>query len=125
MNITQFKLYLETKTSFPFYVFDDYDDYNEFITKNKINIKNNFGFISLSKINNNNNNLNYVYSVSFFFVKTNNTEEDILKIQNFVRDFNKIIKNELTTANYEIYLINDVNYYVIVYYLPIRGDIYV
>jgi hypothetical protein len=125
MNITQFKLFLESKTSFPFYVFDDYDNYNEFITKNKINVKNNFGFVSLSKINNNNNNLNYVYSVSFFFIKTHNTEEDILKIQSFVRDFNKIIRNELTTANYEIYLINDVNYYVIVYYLPIRGDIYV
>jgi hypothetical protein len=125
MNITQFKLYLESKTSFPFYVLDDYSNYFEFIKNNKIDVLNNFGFISLSKINNNNNKLNYVYAVSFFFIKTNNYEDDIVKIQNFIESFDKIIKNELTTANYEIYLINDVNYYVIVYYLPIRGDIYV
>jgi hypothetical protein len=124
MNITQFKLYLETKTSFPFYVLDDYENYNDFITKNKIDIKNNFGFVSLSKINNNNN-LNYIYSVSFFFVKTGNYEEDITKIQSFIESFDKIIKNEITTANYEIYLINDVNFYVIIYYIPIRRDIYV
>jgi hypothetical protein len=125
MNITQFKLFLETKTSFPFYVFDDYESYSEFIAKNKIDIKNNFGFVSLSKVNNNNNNLNYIYSVSFFFVKTNNYEEDIIKIQNFVENFDKIIKNEITTANYEIYLINDINFYVLIYYIPIRRDIYV
>jgi hypothetical protein len=125
MNITQFKLYLETKTSFPFYVFDDYDNYKEFITKNKIDTKSNFGFISLSKVSNNNNKLNYVYAVSLFFVKTNNYEEDIIKIQEFIERFDRIIKNELTTANYEIFLINDANYFVIVYYLPIRGDIYV
>jgi len=125
MNITQFKLFLETKTSFHFYVFDDYESYSEFITKNKIDIKNNFGFVSLSKINNSNNNLNYIYSVSFFFVKKNNYEEDITKIQNFIESFDKIIKNEITTANYEIYLINDINYYVIIYYIPVRRDIYV
>jgi hypothetical protein len=87
MNITQFKLYLETKTSFPFYVLDDYENYNDFITKNKIDIKNNFGFVSLSKINNNNNNLNYIYSVSLFFIKTDNYEEDITKIQDFIERF--------------------------------------
>jgi hypothetical protein len=125
MNITQFKLYLESKTSFPFYVLDDYSNYFEFIKNNKIDVLNNFGFISLSKINNNNNKLNYVYAVSFFFIKTNNYEDDIVKIQYFIESFDKIIKNELTTANYEIYLINDVNYYVIIYYLPIRSDIYV
>jgi hypothetical protein len=125
MNITQFKLYLKSKTSFPFYVLDDYNNYFEFIKNNNIDVLNNFGFISLSKINNNNNKLNYVYAVSFFFIKTNNYEDDIVKIQYFIESFDKIIKNELTTANYEIYLINDVNYYVIIYYLPIRGDIYV
>jgi hypothetical protein len=125
MNITQFKLYLENKTSFPFYVLDDYSNYFEFIKNNKIDVSNNFGFISLSKINNNNNKLNYVYAVSFFFVKTNNYEDDIVKIQNFIESFDKIIKNELTTANYEIYLINDLNYYVLIYYIPVRGDIYV
>jgi hypothetical protein len=125
MNITQFKLYLESKTSFPFYVLDDYSNYFEFIKNNKIDVLNNFGFISLSKINNNNNKLNYVYAASFFFIKTNNYEDDIVKIQNFIESFDKIIKNELTTATYEIYLINDLNYYVLIYYIPVRGDIYV
>ncbi len=125
MNITQFKLFLETKTSFPFYVLDDYNNYFEFIKNNNIDVLNNFGFISLSKISNNNNKLNYIYAVSLFFIKTNNYEDDIIKIQEFIENFDKIIKNELTTANYEIYLINDTNYYVLIYYLPIRRDIYV
>ncbi len=125
MNITQFKLFLETKTSFPFYVFDDYNNHFEFIKNNNIDVLNNFGFVSLSKVNNSNNKLNYIYAVSLFFIKTNNYEDDIVKIQNFIESFDKIIKNELTTANYEIYLINDINYYVLIYYLPIRGDIYV
>jgi hypothetical protein len=124
MNITQFKLFLESKTSFPFYVLDDYSNYFEFIKNNKIDVLNNFGFVSLSKISNNNN-LIYTYAISFHFIKTLNYEEDIVKIQDFIESFDKIIKNEITTANYEIYLINDINYYVLIYYIPVRRDIYV